>query len=39
MACCHHLVTVKDELLGDPLELEMFKMTNWKITFDNQHYF
>lgn len=39
MACCHHLVIVKDEILGDPLDLEMFKMTNWIINFDNQKYF
>ncbi|CAK66314.1 unnamed protein product (macronuclear) [Paramecium tetraurelia] len=39
MACCHHLVIVKDELMGDPLELEMFKKTNWDISFDDQKYF
>ncbi|CAD8212685.1 unnamed protein product [Paramecium pentaurelia] len=39
MACCHHLVILKDELIGDPLELEMFKKTNWIINFDDEKYF
>ncbi|CAD8127301.1 unnamed protein product [Paramecium sonneborni] len=39
MACCHHLVLVNQELLGDPLEMEMFNKTNWQINFDEQKYF
>ncbi|CAD8095021.1 unnamed protein product [Paramecium primaurelia] len=39
MACCHHLTIINSELSGDPLELEMFKLADYDINFDNQKYF
>ncbi|CAD8116346.1 unnamed protein product [Paramecium sonneborni] len=39
MACCHHLTIINQELNGDPLELEIFKLTDWNINFENQKYF
>ncbi|CAK59466.1 unnamed protein product (macronuclear) [Paramecium tetraurelia] len=39
MAYCHHLTIINEELNGDPLELEIFKLTDWNINFDNQKYF
>ena len=29
MACCHAITYVNDELIGDPLEVKMFEMTDW----------
>lgn len=29
LACCHSLTRINDELNGDPLDLSMFKSTNW----------
>lgn len=31
-ALCHTLEEVKDEILGDPLEISMFEKTNAKIS-------
>ena len=30
LASCHSLVSLDGQLLGDPLEIEMFKTTNWE---------
>ena len=29
MASCHAITYVKNELLGDPLEIKMFESTKW----------
>lgn len=29
LACCHSLTFVNGELIGDPLDIQMFKATNW----------
>ena len=29
MACCHSLTFIKDDLVGDPLEMKMFNSTSW----------
>lgn len=29
MACCHSLARVDGQLVGDPLETEMFKTSEW----------
>ncbi len=29
MACCHSLTLVNNELMGDPLEIEMFLKSGW----------
>ena len=29
LASCHSLVSLDDKILGDPLEIEMFKVTEW----------
>lgn len=34
MACCHSLTLVNNELMGDPLEIEMFIKSGW-IMIDN----
>ncbi|CAD8130191.1 unnamed protein product [Paramecium sonneborni] len=39
MDCYHHFTIIYQELEGDPMELEMFKQSDWKIYFDNQKYF
>ena len=31
MACCHSCVLVNDNLVGEPLETEMFKTTEWVV--------
>lgn len=31
MASCHALAIVKDKIIGDPLDKEMFNGTNWKL--------
>ena len=31
MACCHWVAEVQDKFIGDPLDIEMFKATNWVI--------
>jgi len=30
MACCHGLTMVKDELIGDPLDIKMYEATGWE---------
>lgn len=38
MAACHHLALIDNELMGDPLEVEMFKYSKWNIDFvENEH--
>lgn len=32
LACCTSITFVKDKLIGDPLDVEMFKSTGWKMT-------
>lgn len=40
MACCHHLLEVNGTLVGDPLEVEMQKLSGWQLSFSNkQQYF
>lgn len=31
MACCHAITYIDKELVGDPLEIKMFEMTNWDL--------
>jgi len=31
MATCHNLKTIDDELIGDPLDIEMFKFIDWTL--------
>jgi cation-transporting P-type ATPase 13A2 len=35
MGCCHSLTFVAHELVGDPLELEMFRNTDWLLEEEN----
>lgn len=35
MACCHSLTYIKEELVGDPLEIQMFESTSWAL--DEEH--
>ena len=30
MSCCHSLNILKDEIVGDPMEVEMFNATNFR---------
>eukprot|EP00116_Pleurobrachia_bachei_P000600 sb/3460862/ len=34
LASCHEISTIKGELVGDPLDVEMFKFTGWEIDDD-----
>jgi hypothetical protein len=34
MACCHHLASFDNQLIGDSLEIEMFNATGSKINFN-----
>jgi cation-transporting ATPase 13A2 len=34
MACCHAITYVDNELVGDPLEIKMFQMTQWILDED-----
>ena len=31
MACCHSLTYIKEDLVGDPLEIKMFNSTSWML--------
>ena len=31
MACCHSLITIDNEILGDPLEVKMLESTGWTL--------
>ena len=31
LACCNSITQNKDQLIGDPIDVEMFKATNWKV--------
>jgi len=31
MASCHAITYIKDELIGDPLEIKMFESTKWRL--------
>ncbi|CAD8123925.1 unnamed protein product [Paramecium sonneborni] len=35
MGCCHHLIKLNDQLLGDPLEIEMLNFVGWQCNFNN----
>ena len=35
MACCHSLTYIKDDLVGDPLEIKMFNSTSWTLNETN----
>ena len=30
LSCCHHLIKINNEIVGDPMEQEMFKMSGFK---------
>ncbi|CAD8162221.1 unnamed protein product [Paramecium octaurelia] len=36
MGCCHHLIRVNGNIIGDPLEIEMLKFVGWQCNFDQQ---
>jgi cation-transporting ATPase 13A2 len=31
MASCHSIAYVRDELVGDPLDVKMFESTKWEL--------
>lgn len=35
MACCHAITYIDEHLVGDPLEIKMFEMTEWKLEEEN----
>ncbi|CAK65184.1 unnamed protein product (macronuclear) [Paramecium tetraurelia] len=35
MGCCHHLIKINGQLLGDPLEIEMLNFVGWQCNFNN----
>ncbi|CAD8108269.1 unnamed protein product [Paramecium primaurelia] len=35
MGCCHHLIKLNGQLLGDPLEIEMLNFVGWQCNFHN----
>lgn len=39
LGCCHHLMVIKGEMLGDPLEVEMVNFVGWKIEFEGHSFF
>ncbi|CAK59464.1 unnamed protein product (macronuclear) [Paramecium tetraurelia] len=36
MGCCHHLLKVNGNIIGDPLEIEMLRFVGWQCDFDKQ---
>ena len=36
MASCHAIAQVEDRFIGDPLEIEMFKIINWEIVDEDK---
>jgi cation-transporting ATPase 13A3/4/5 len=33
MGCCHHLIKLNGEIIGDPLEIEMLNFVGWQCNF------
>ena len=38
MSCCHHLVQIDGELLGDPLEVEMVQYSGYTLIFEDSYF-
>ena len=38
LACCHQLTYVKEKLMGDPIDVQMFERTGWILKENNNSY-
>ena len=38
LACCHQLTYIKDKLMGDPIDVQMFESTGWILKENNNSY-
>jgi cation-transporting ATPase 13A3/4/5 len=36
MGCCHHLIKLNGEIIGDPLEIEMINFVGWQCNFESK---